>query len=213
MEPIHSRQTENGSNAVITLQGERKMEELKARIKEEGEVIGSDVLKVDHFLNHQIDPELMRKIGEAFAKQFHEYGVTKIVTVESSGIAPALMTGLYLKIPVVFARKKRSLTLQNGLETEIYSYTKKEKRHFYLAEDMLSESDRVLIIDDFLANGEAAMGLVRLIDQAGASLSGIGIVIEKSFQEGRHRLEQLNCPICSLARIASLKDGKVTFVE
>ncbi|RYM06334.1 xanthine phosphoribosyltransferase [Sporolactobacillus sp. THM7-7] len=190
------------------------MEELKARIIKEGKVIGSNVLKVDHFLNHQIDPHLMQEIGKTFAKAFKKKGITKIVTVESSGIAPAVMTGLFLNVPVIFARKKRSLTLsRGGLETEIYSYTKREKIHVFLADGMLKRDDRVLVIDDFLANGEAALGLTRLIEQAGAQLSGIGIVIEKSFQEGRKKLEALGCPIFSLARIASLQNGKVSFLE
>ncbi|RYL92142.1 xanthine phosphoribosyltransferase [Sporolactobacillus sp. THM7-4] len=190
------------------------MDELKARILAEGQVISNGVLKVDHFLNHQIDPKLMQKIGQAFADRFKESDITKIITVESSGIAPAVMTGLYLQVPVIFARKKRSLTLSSGgLETEVFSYTKHEKNHVFLADGMLTAKDHVLIIDDFLAKGEAALGLTRLINQAGAYLSGIGIVIEKSFQEGRKKLEELGCPICSLARIASLEHGKVTFLE
>lgn len=189
------------------------MEELEVRIQKEGQVLGSDVLKVDRFLNHQIDPVLMQNIGKTFAKAFEAAGIDKIVTIESSGIAPAVMTGLYLHVPVIFARKKRSLTLKGGLTTDVYSYTKKEKNHIYLADNMLAKDDRVLIIDDFLAKGEAALGLIRLVEQAGATVAGIGIVIEKSFQEGRKKLDDLGYRVCSLARIASLDNQQVTFLN
>lgn len=190
------------------------MEELKMRIQKEGQVLGSDVLKVDRFLNHQIDPDLMQKIGKTFAEAFEGAGIDKIVTIESSGIAPAVMTGLYLHVPVIFARKKRSLTLsEGGLVTDVYSYTKKEKNHIYLANNMLAKNDHVLIIDDFLAKGEAALGLIRLVEQAQATVAGIGIVIEKSFQEGRKKLDDLGYRVCSLARIASLDNQQVTFLN
>lgn len=190
------------------------MEELKKRIREEGRVIGSNILKVDRFLNHQIDPILMRKIGDQFAFEFQEANISKVITVESSGIAPALMTGLALKIPVIFARKKKPLTLnEDAFVTEIYSYTKQIKNSVYLEKDMLIPNDRVLIVDDFLANGEASLGLTRLIEMAGATVAGIGIVIEKAFQDGRKRLDQSGYSVFSLARIASLDHNRIRFLD
>lgn len=190
------------------------MKELKRRILEDGRVIGTEILKVDHFLNHQIDPVLMQKIGNKFADIFKKDKVSKVITIESSGIAPALMTGLALKVPVIFARKKKPVTLNEGsLATEIVSFTKHVRNTVYIEKDMLAADDRVLIIDDFLANGEASLGLARLIEMAGAEVAGVGIVIEKSFQDGRHRLDHAGYRVCSLARIASLKNGKVDFVD
>lgn len=190
------------------------MEELKRRIVEDGIVINSDILKVDRFLNHQIDPQLMKQVGEQFAIAFAEAGVTKVLTLESSGIAPALMTGLQLNVPVIFARKKKPLTLNKGtLTTKIYSYTKEIHNPVYLEENMILDQDRVLIIDDFLANGEASLGLTRLIEMAGATVAGIGIVIEKSFQDGRSKLDQAGYSVFSLARISSLANNQVSFLD
>lgn len=190
------------------------MKELKKRIREEGKVIGSEILKVDHFLNHQIDPVLMFKIGEKFADIFENKEVSKVITIESSGIAPALMTGLALKVPVIFARKKKPVTLDEGsLSTEIFSFTKQVSNTVYIEKGMLTADDHVLIIDDFLANGEASLGLTKIIEMAGAIVVGIGIVIEKSFQDGRKRLDHAGYPVFSLARIASLENGQVTFIE
>ncbi|TCP17439.1 xanthine phosphoribosyltransferase [Scopulibacillus darangshiensis] len=190
------------------------MELLQQCIQEKGKVIDGHILKVDRFLNHQVDPMIMKAVGEAFADEFKDKGITKIVTIESSGIAPAVMTGLILNVPVIFARKKQSLTLQDDLLTaEVYSYTKKEANHIYLSGAFLSDKDRVLIIDDFLAKGEAALGLIRLVEQSQADVAGIGIVIEKSFQEGREKLNKLGYHICSLARIASLHENRIEFVN
>lgn len=190
------------------------MEKLKRKIAEQGTVLSDEVLKVDSFLNHQIDPELMLAVGEEFASLFREEGVTKIVTIESSGIAPAVMAGLKLGVPVVFARKRQSLTLtENLLTASVYSFTKKTESTVAVSASHLSKDDKVLIIDDFLANGQAAKGLVSIIEQAGAKVCGIGIVIEKSFQTGREELENLGIRVKSLARIASLAGGKVTFLQ
>ncbi|MCO7125748.1 xanthine phosphoribosyltransferase [Sporolactobacillus shoreicorticis] len=190
------------------------MEELKKRIREDGTVINSDILKVDQFLNHQIDPSLLRNIGEQFAQAFANSDVSKILTIESSGIAPALMTGLALNVPVVFARKKKPLTLNEGsLTTKIQSYTKHLNNSVYLENNMLSAEDHVLIIDDFLANGEASLGLTRLIEMAGASVAGVGIVIEKTFQPGRTRLDHAGYSVYSLARISSLANNQITFLD
>ncbi|MCY7871171.1 xanthine phosphoribosyltransferase [Bacillus spizizenii] len=190
------------------------MEALKRKIGEEGVVLSDQVLKVDSFLNHQIDPLLMHKIGDEFAARFANDGITKIVTIESSGIAPAVMTGLKLGVPVVFARKHKSLTLTDNLLTaSVYSFTKQTESQIAVSGTHLSDQDHVLIIDDFLANGQAAHGLVSIVKQAGASIAGFGIVIEKSFQPGRDELMNSGYRVESLARIKSLEEGKVSFVR
>jgi xanthine phosphoribosyltransferase len=187
---------------------------LKRKIETEGIVLSDQVLKVDAFLNHQIDPQLMRLIGQEFAERFRDQGITKIVTLEASGIAPAVMAGLELGIPVIFARKFQSLTMKSDLLiSKVFSFTKQTESTIAISSRHLSADDRVLLIDDFLANGHAAKALIDLIGQAGASVCGVGIVIEKSFQEGRQELENLGLRVESLARIASLQDGRVTFID
>ncbi|SEO47361.1 xanthine phosphoribosyltransferase [Paenibacillus sp. OV219] len=189
------------------------VERLLEKIRQEGIVLEGGVLKVDTFLNHQVDAGLMMAMGQAFAELFGEAGVTKIMTVESSGIAPAVMAAYRMGVPMVFARKRKSLTLQTDLYTEkVYSYTKQEESEVTVSKKFLEQGDRVLIIDDFLANGEAALGMARIIEQAGAEVAGIGIVIEKSFQAGRGKLIEHGYRVESLARIASLDGGVVTFV-
>ena len=188
------------------------MEKLKEKIMAEGQVLSDDVLKVDTFLNHQLDPALMSEIGKEFAKRFEGMGITKIVTIESSGIAPSVMAGLELQIPVLFARKKKSLTLQDDLYTaSVYSFTKQEENQICIGRKFLNEQDTILIIDDFLAKGQAALGLVDLVKQAGAKIAGIGIVIEKEFQDGGDQLRKKGYRVESLARIESLEGGMVTF--
>ncbi|QII25002.1 xanthine phosphoribosyltransferase [Bacillus altitudinis] len=190
------------------------MELLRQKIENEGIVLSNQVLKVDVFLNHQIDPVLMHEIGQEFARLFKHDGITKIITIESSGIAPAVMAGLALHVPVVFARKRQSLTLTDNLLTaRVYSFTKKVESTIAVSNTHLSEDDCVLIIDDFLANGEAAKGLAAIAKQAKAKVAGFGIVIEKSFQPGRKELVQMGYRVESLARIESLEEGKVTFVR
>lgn len=190
------------------------MKLLKAKIMEEGQVLSSEVLKVDTFLNHQLDPELMVAIGKEFAKRFKDAGITKILTIESSGIAPSVMAGLELQVPVIFARKKKSLTLQDDLYTStVYSFTKKEENTICIGQKFLNEEDVVLIIDDFLAKGQAAFGLVDIVNQANAKIAGLGIVIEKSFQEGGEILRDKGYRVESLARIQSLEKNKVIFLE
>lgn len=190
------------------------MEELKTRIKEVGTVLPGNVLKVDAFLNHQIDAGLMKRIGQAFAERFADAGITKVWTVESSGIAPAVMTGLALGVPVIFARKHKSLTLNEGLYTaEVYSYTKQVANKITIAQKYVAPDDKVLIIDDFLANGQAVSGLLAIAKQAGVTVTGAGIVIEKTFQPGRLALEKQGIPVVSLAKIKSLANGQVEFAE
>ncbi|HFJ9440167.1 MULTISPECIES: xanthine phosphoribosyltransferase [Bacillus] len=190
------------------------MKVLQEKILNEGKVLSGDVLKVDAFLNHQIDPVLMQEIGIEFAKRFKEENITKIVTIESSGIAPAVMAALELGVKVIFARKRKSLTLQDNMYVaNVYSFTKQETNEISLSRNHIDETDRVLIIDDFLANGQAALGLMSLVEQAGASIAGIGIVIEKAFQDGGKKLREQGVRVESLAEIASLDNGTVTFVQ
>ena len=190
------------------------MKKLIERIEKDGNVLGDGVLKVDSFLTHQVDPELMQEIGTIFAKRFQAEQITKVVTIEASGIAPALFTAQTLGVPMIFARKAKSLTMDEELLTaSVYSFTKQVTSQVSISRKFLSAEDNVLIIDDFLANGQAAKGLIELCQQAGATVAGIGIVIEKSFQSGRALLEEISIPVVSLARIASLSEGKATFLE
>lgn len=185
---------------------------LEEKIKKDGRVLNENVLKVDSFLNHQIDPSLMNEIGKEFAQLFAGEGITKIVTIESSGIAPAVMAGLYMNVPIVFARKRKSVTLTDDLLTaSVHSFTKNETNELAIGRKFINENDKVLIIDDFLANGQAALALVEMVNQANAEVAGIGIVIEKSFQPGAAKLKELGLRVESLARIASLSNGEVTF--
>lgn len=186
---------------------------LEQKILNEGIVLSDQVLKVDAFLNHQIDPVLMQLIGKEFAARFKDAGITKIITIEASGIAPAIMAGLELGVPVIFARKYQSLTLKDDLyRSKVFSFTKQTESTIAISNKHISSSDKALVIDDFLANGQAALGIIDLIHQANAEVVGVGIVIEKSFQPGRDVLLEKGYRVESLARVQSLADGKVTFV-
>ena len=189
------------------------MHALEQKILTEGIVLSDQVLKVDAFLNHQIDPVLMQKIGKEFAARFKDAGITKIITIEASGIAPAIMAGLELGVPVIFARKYQSLTLKDDLyRSKVFSFTKQTESTIAISNKHLSSTDKALVIDDFLANGQAALGLIDLIHQANAEVVGVGIVIEKSFQPGRDVLLEKGYRVESLARVKSLADGKVSFI-
>ncbi|MCA1062795.1 xanthine phosphoribosyltransferase [Rossellomorea sp. AcN35-11] len=188
------------------------MKLLQSKIKAEGLVLSDTVLKVDSFLNHQVDPELMMEIGKEFARRFHDLGITKVLTIESSGIAPGVMAALHMNVPLVFARKRKSLTLSEGvLTSKVYSFTKEEENTISISDTYIKERDRVLLIDDFLANGQAALGLIDLVKQAGAEVAGIGIVIEKSFQLGGEIVRDRGYKVESLAQIGSLTNGEVQF--
>ncbi|WP_025950317.1 xanthine phosphoribosyltransferase [Geobacillus thermocatenulatus] len=190
------------------------MRELLEKIAAEGEVAADGVLKVDRFLNHQVDPQLMKRIGEEFAVRFRGERPTKVLTLESSGISPALMAAYELGIPLVVARKRRPLTMTGDVyRTEVYSFTKQEANEIIVSRSLLGRGDRVLIIDDFLANGQAALGMVEIIEQAGADMVGIGIVIEKAFQDGGRLLRSRGFRVVSLARIASLDGGAIQFAD
>ena len=187
---------------------------LEQKILKEGIVLSDQVLKVDAFLNHQIDPVLMQLIGKEFAARFKDAGITKIITIEASGIAPAIMAGLELGVPVIFARKYQSLTLKDDLyRSKVFSFTKQTESTIAISNKHLSSTDKALVIDDFLANGQAALGLIDLIHQANAEVVGVGIVIEKSFQPGREVLLEKGYRVESLARVQSLADGKVSFIS
>jgi xanthine phosphoribosyltransferase len=187
---------------------------LEQKILAEGIVLSDQVLKVDSFLNHQIDPKLMQQIGQEFARLFKDAGITKIITIEASGIAPAVMAGLELGVPVIFARKYQSLTLKDDLyRSKVFSFTKQTESTIAISNKHISASDKVLVIDDFLANGQAALGLADLIHQAEAQVVGIGIVIEKSFQPGRDILLEKGYRVESLARVKSLANGVAEFVR
>ena len=189
------------------------MQALKQRIMDEGLILNNTVLKVDSFLNHQLDPELIMKIGEEIAERYENGGITKVVTIESSGIAVALAAALRLKTQLVFARKRKSILMTEDVyHTQVFSYTKRESNDVTIARKFLSPHDRILIIDDFLASGEAALGLEQLVRDAGAKVAGFGIVIEKSFQPGRQRLLDAGYRVESLVRIQDICDGKVYFV-
>ncbi|HEY4601772.1 MAG TPA: xanthine phosphoribosyltransferase [Cerasibacillus sp.] len=190
------------------------MKALKEKIISEGKVLSDTVLKVDTFLNHQIDPQLMQAIGKEFAKRFSDAPITKIVTIESSGIAPATMAGLEMQLPVVFARKRKSLTLSSNLYTAtVYSFTKQESNDISISKNMIEKDDVILLIDDFLANGQALKGLYDLVKQAGADIAGAGIVIEKGFQSGGEKIREAGIRVESLAIIDSLSNGQIRFRE
>lgn len=187
---------------------------LEKKICEEGVILSPTVLKVDSFLNHQIDPVFMQQIGCEIANRYKTEKITKILTIESSGIAPAVFAGLELDVPVVFARKKKSLTLTDGLLTsKVYSFTKQVENEISAASKFLQAGERVLIIDDFLAHGEAALGLTELVNKAGAHICGFGIVIEKSFQDGRQKLIDKGYRVESIARISEMSPEGITFLK
>ncbi|RFU64616.1 xanthine phosphoribosyltransferase [Bacillus sp. V59.32b] len=190
------------------------MKMLKDMILSEGIVLSESVLKVDSFLNHQMDPQLMKAIGQEFARRFEGQAVNKILTIESSGIGPGLMTALEMGLPLIFARKRKSLTLTDGLITaSVHSFTKQETNEVTVSDKFVQKGDCILIIDDFLANGQAALGLVEICEKTGTSVAGIGIVIEKAFQDGGEQLRNKGFRVESLARISSLQNGDISFAQ
>lgn len=190
------------------------MKILEDMILERGIAVNEDILEVDSFVNHQVDPELMKNIGDEFAEHFKGQGITKVATIESSGIAPALMTALALNVPMLILKKQPSKILNQDLyQTVVTSYTKGTSYELTLSKNFISENDHVLIIDDFLANGEAATGAIRLIRKAHATIAGVGILIEKSFQPGYEKLTEQGIDVYSLARIAKLGEGVIEFVK
>ena len=190
------------------------MKKLEERIFQDGQVLGENILKVDSFLTHQVDFSLMKEIGQVFAEAVKDTGITKVVTIEGSGIAPAVYVAEALGLPMIFAKKAKNITMTEGILTaEVYSFTKQVTSTVSIAGKFLTSDDKVLIIDDFLANGQAAKGLITIIEQAGAQVEALGIVIEKSFQDGRQLLEAAGYRVLSLARIAGFEKGQVVFTE
>ena len=189
------------------------MKILEEKILSEGIAVNEDILKVDSFVNHQVDPVLMHQIGEAFAAHNKDCGVTKVVTIESSGIAPALMTALALNVPMIILKKQPSKVLNDNLyQTVVTSFTKGTSYELTLSQQFINENDHVLIVDDFLANGEAATGAIRLLRKAHATIAGVGILIEKSFQPGRGKLIEQGIDVYSLARISKLGKDLIEFI-
>ncbi|MEB7744718.1 xanthine phosphoribosyltransferase [Staphylococcus epidermidis] len=189
------------------------MESLGQKVKEDGVVIDEKILKVDGFLNHQIDAKLMNDVGKIFYESFKDAGITKILTIEASGIAPAIMASFHFDVPCLFAKKAKPSTLKDGFySTDIHSFTKNKTSTVIVSEEFLGPDDKVLIIDDFLANGDASLGLNDIVKQANATTVGVGIVVEKSFQNGRQRLEDAGLYVSSLCKVASLKGNKVTLL-
>ncbi|MBN2388670.1 MAG: xanthine phosphoribosyltransferase [Anaerolineales bacterium] len=190
------------------------MKELVARIRQDGKNLGNGILKVDSFINHQVDPELMDLCGQELARRFANVDATKVLTAEISGIAPALLTALPLGLPVVYARKTKPVTMPDQVYLTLApSHTKGRMVELIISPEHLDEGDRVLIIDDFLASGATIMGLVRLAQTAGARIVGIGTLIEKTFEGGRDLLEQLGVPVESLAVITSMDEDQITFAD
>ncbi|WP_021878710.1 MULTISPECIES: xanthine phosphoribosyltransferase [unclassified Paenibacillus] len=190
------------------------MKQLEERIRREGQILSDKVLKVDSFLNHQVDTELALEIGREFARIFADRGITKVLTIEASGIQFAMAAGIALGVPFVYAKKKKAVTLTENLYTaQVHSFTRQETYQVSISQNYLGPEERVLIVDDFLATGAALVGLVDIVKQSGARLCGVGCVIEKSFQEGRGLLEERGVEVHSLARIASMAPGRVTYVS
>jgi xanthine phosphoribosyltransferase len=190
------------------------MEALKERIRREGKNLGRGILKVDSFINHQVDPALMLAVGGALAAHFGALGITKVLTAEISGIAPALTTALALGIPVVYGRKTKPITMPESVYVATApSHTKGQEVKLMVSPEFLNRTDKVLIIDDFLATGDTIMALVRLAQNAGAEVVGVGAVIEKSFEGGRAKLEAMGLRVRSLAVIAKMTDDEIIFAE
>lgn len=190
------------------------MELLKQKILECGRALNEHVLLVDSFLNHQVDVPLMQEIGKEFAARFADAGITRVVTIEASGIAPAAMAAMALNVPLVIMKKSVSSILKDGiLQTEVFSFTKNSSYQLTLKSEFIKKNDRVLLIDDFLANGEAAFGASRLLNEAGAYVAGIGIVIAKAFQPGLKRLRAAGFRVEVLAPVIRMTENLIEFGE
>ncbi len=189
------------------------MKLLEEKIKTDGIALNEHILKVDSFINHQIDPLLMQEMANELAGHFKDKGVTKVATIESSGIAPALLTSLALRVPLLILKKQPSKILNQDLyQTVVTSFTKETNYELTLSKKFINETDHVLIVDDFLANGEAATAAIRLIRMSHATIAGLGILIEKSFQPGRQKLEAQGIEVYALARIGNMAENFITFI-
>ena len=190
------------------------MKKLEERILRDGTVKPGGILKIDNFLNHQIDPELCYEMAEEIYRLYADEKPNKILTIEASGISIATMAGYVFKVPVVFAKKAMSKNISDEVyATEVFSFTKQVSKTVVASKEYINAGDRILIIDDFLAMGSALEGLLDIIDQAGAEAVGAAIVVEKAFQPGGEKLRARGLRIESLARVASMSDDSLTFVE
>jgi len=190
------------------------VKELEERILLDGKVLGGGILKVDSFVNHQVDPLLMDACGREFARLFASVHATKVLTAEISGIAPALTTAIHLGLPVVYARKTKPITMPDQVYLTLApSHTKGRMVELIVSPEYLANDEKVLIIDDFLASGQTILGLARLAEASGSKIVGIGALIEKNFEGGRDALQKLNVPVESLAVIASLDNDTITFAD
>ncbi|MBE6533318.1 MAG: xanthine phosphoribosyltransferase [Ruminococcaceae bacterium] len=190
------------------------MELLKKKILSESEILPGSVLRVDSFLNHQVDVELLRACGEEWYKLFKDEGITKILTIESSGIGIACLTAQYFGVPVVYAKKSRSATIGNDFySTKVVSYTHGQSYEIFISKKFISPSDKILIIDDFVANGSALKVLINLAEKGGATVVGAGVAIEKLDKDGGKLLRELGYRVESLAKIKSLDNGKIEFAD
>jgi xanthine phosphoribosyltransferase len=188
------------------------MEKLKQMIIENGEVRDGNILKVDSFLNHQLDPDFLYQMGEELYRLFKDQNITKILTIEVSGIAIALMAALIYKVPVVFAKKTESLNLDDDIyASNVFSYTKNKEYKIMISKRYIDKNDKILIIDDFLAEGNAIKGLIHVVQQSGAEIKGIAVAIEKGFQKGGQMLRDEGYNLKSLAIIDELKEGHIKF--
>ncbi|EFC75324.1 MAG: xanthine phosphoribosyltransferase [Prevotella buccae] len=189
------------------------MRALIERIKREGKCFEGGILKVDKFINHQMDPNLMKQISVELIRRYASTEINKIITVEASGIAPAIMMGFLLDLPVVFAKKKKPSTMENMLSTTVFSFTKQREYHVVISKEYLTKDDKVLFVDDFLAYGNAAKGIIDLCRQAGCELVCMGFIIEKAFQHGREAIEKEGVRCESLAIIDSLDNCEIKIRE
>ena len=190
------------------------MNELQKRILKDGQILGNGILKVDGFVNHQVDPQLMDACGREFANIFAGIGATKILTAEISGIAPALTTGIHMGLPVVYARKTKPITMPDQVYLTLApSHTKGRMVELIISPEYLANDEKVLIIDDFLASGQTILGLARLAEASGSKIVGVGALIEKIFEGGRDALKSLGVPVKSIASISSLENGKIEFAD
>lgn len=190
------------------------MKELVERIQKDGEILNGNILKVDGFLNHQIDIHLLKQIGQEFYRLFQEENITKILTIEASGIAIASFTAEAFDVPVLFAKKSKSTNLGNDVYTsKVFSYTHNREYTITVSKKYIQPNDTFLIVDDFMANGLAVQGLIDIVKQAGASVAGVGICIEKAYQAGGKTIRNMGYRVESLAKIQSMEEGRITFVK
>ena len=190
------------------------MKLLEDKIKADGIAVNEHILKVDSFINHQVDPMLMQEMGREIAEHFKDKGITKIATIESSGIAPALMAAAAMNVPMIILKKQPSKILNQDLyQTVVTSFTKETNYELTLSKRYINENDHVLIVDDFLANGEAATAALRLLRMSHATIAGFAVLIEKSFQPGRQKLTSQGIEVFALAKIAKMSENYIEFLS